>query len=73
MRICVFGAGSIGGNFATRLAAGNDVSVVARGRHLKAIRAPLAFARSAGIDTPTLDTIEPLCVSLAVSKGLYAL
>src|SRR5882757_9654036 len=40
MRICVFGAGSIGGNFATRLAAaGNDVSVVARGKHLEAIRA----------------------------------
>jgi 2-dehydropantoate 2-reductase len=37
------------------------------------IRAPLAFARSAGIDTPTLDTIESLCVSMAVSKGLYAL
>jgi 2-dehydropantoate 2-reductase len=40
MRICVFGAGSIGGNFATRLAsAGNEVSVVARGKHLEAIRA----------------------------------
>ena len=32
MRICVFGAGAIGGNFATRLAAaGNEVSIVARG------------------------------------------
>jgi 2-dehydropantoate 2-reductase len=40
MRICVFGAGAIGGNFATRLAAaGNDVSIVARGAHLEAIRA----------------------------------
>ncbi|MBS0517074.1 MAG: 2-dehydropantoate 2-reductase [Proteobacteria bacterium] len=37
------------------------------------VRAPLAFARSAGLDTPTLDAIESLCVSLAVSKGLYAL
>jgi 2-dehydropantoate 2-reductase len=37
------------------------------------IRAPLAFARSAGIDTPTLDAVESLCVSMAVSKGLYAL
>jgi 2-dehydropantoate 2-reductase len=37
------------------------------------VRAPLAFARSAGIDTPTLDTIESLCVSLAASKGLYTL
>ena len=40
MRICVFGAGAIGGNYATRLAdAGNEVSVVARGAHLEAIRA----------------------------------
>ena len=40
MRICVFGAGAIGGNYATRLAAaGNEVSVVARGPHLDAIRA----------------------------------
>ena len=35
------------------------------------VRAPLAFARSAGLDTPTLDAIEALCVSMAVSKGLY--
>jgi len=40
MRICVFGAGAIGGNFAARLAdAGNEVSVVARGPHLEAIKA----------------------------------
>jgi len=40
MRICVYGAGSIGGNFATRLAAAdNEVSVVVRGAHLEAIRA----------------------------------
>lgn len=36
------------------------------------VRAPLAFARSAGLATPTLDAIEALCVSLATSKGLYA-
>ncbi len=35
------------------------------------VRAPLAFARSAGVDTPTLDAIEALCVSRAESKGLY--
>jgi 2-dehydropantoate 2-reductase len=39
MRICVFGAGAVGGNFAARLAAsGHDVSIVARGPHLAAIR-----------------------------------
>lgn len=35
------------------------------------VRAPVAFARSAGVDTPTLDAIEAFSVSLAVAKGLY--
>lgn len=40
MRICVFGAGAVGGFLAARLAkAGHDIAVVARGRHLDAIRA----------------------------------
>ena len=40
MRICVFGAGAIGGHLATKLgASGHDVSVVCRGAHLAAIRA----------------------------------
>ncbi|GAB5376867.1 MAG: 2-dehydropantoate 2-reductase [Acuticoccus sp.] len=39
MKICVFGAGAIGGYLAVRLAnGGEDVSVVARGPHLAAIR-----------------------------------
>lgn len=39
MRICVYGAGAIGGWLAVRLAlAGHEVSVVARGGHLAAIR-----------------------------------
>jgi len=39
VRICVFGAGAIGGHLAARLAkAGAEVSVVARGAHLQAIR-----------------------------------
>ncbi len=39
MRICVFGAGAVGGHFAARLhAGGHDVSVVARGETLAAIR-----------------------------------
>ena len=38
MKICIFGAGAIGGYLAVELAlAGNDVSVVARGSHLRAI------------------------------------
>jgi 2-dehydropantoate 2-reductase len=39
-KICVFGAGAIGGQLAARLAKGGaEVSVVARGAHLEAIRA----------------------------------
>ena len=40
MRICVFGAGAVGGHLAARLsAAGCEVSAVVRGAHLDAIRA----------------------------------
>jgi 2-dehydropantoate 2-reductase len=39
VRICVFGAGAVGGHFAAQLAAsGHEVSVIARGPHLAAIR-----------------------------------
>ena len=39
MRICIFGAGAIGGLIGARLSAhGADVSLVARGAHLEAIR-----------------------------------
>jgi len=40
MRVCVYGAGAIGGHLAARLARGGaDVSVIARGPHLAAIQA----------------------------------
>ena len=39
MKICVYGAGAVGGLIAGRLArSGHEVSVVARGAHLEAIR-----------------------------------
>ena len=48
MRICIFGAGSVGGYLAGYLAQGGaDVSVVARGVHLAAIR-----ARGLTVETP---------------------
>ena len=40
MKVCVVGAGAIGGYMAVRIAAaGHEVSVVARGPHLAAIKA----------------------------------
>jgi 2-dehydropantoate 2-reductase len=39
MKLCVFGAGAVGGHIAAKLAAaGHEVSVVARGEHLEAMR-----------------------------------
>jgi len=39
MKICVFGAGAVGGHVAAKLAAGgHEVSVIARGAHLDAMR-----------------------------------
>ena len=39
MRICIFGAGAIGGYMGAKLAgAGAEVGLVARGPHLKAMR-----------------------------------
>src|ERR1051326_6388303 len=38
MKLCVFGAGAVGGHIAARLAAsGQEVSVLARGAHLEAM------------------------------------
>ena len=40
MRICIYGAGAVGANLAVRMhLAGHDVSIIARGEHLAAIRA----------------------------------
>jgi len=39
MKICIYGAGTVGGHFAVRLLrAGEDVSIIARGPHLEAVR-----------------------------------
>ena len=40
LRICIFGAGAVGGHLAARFAAaGHEVSVFARGAHLEAMNA----------------------------------
>lgn len=56
MRICVVGAGAVGGFLASLLArAGNDVSVIARGEHLAAIqRNGLTLTSTAGLDEFTV-------------------
>ena len=55
MKVCVFGAGAIGGYMAAKLGAAGqaDVSVVARGPHLAAIRAGGLTLRSEGQTTVT--------------------
>lgn len=49
MRLCIYGAGAVGGLLAVRLTqAGHDVSVIARGAHLDAIRRDGLVLVSAG-------------------------
>jgi len=53
MKLCVFGAGAVGGLIAGRLAqAGHDVAVVARGAHLAAIRERGLRLRDSSGETP---------------------
>jgi 2-dehydropantoate 2-reductase len=64
MKICVFGAGAIGGHVAARLvsASGADVSVIARGPTLAAIRSHGLILRSAGeeiVARPAVATDDP--------------
>ncbi len=55
MKVCVFGAGAIGGFMAARLAmhGAADVSVVARGPHLAAIQERGLVLREGGVETIT--------------------
>jgi 2-dehydropantoate 2-reductase len=83
VKICVFGAGAIGGNFAARLAdAGNDVSVVARGAHLEAIKAKgltliagdkKIVARVRASDRPADLGTQDILISTLKANGLPAL
>ncbi len=67
MRICVVGAGAIGGMMAARLsAAGCDVAVIARGEHLDAIRRD-------GLRLIEADGVETVATELAASDDFSAL
>lgn len=60
MRICVFGAGAIGGLLAARLAiAGEDVTVIGRGAHLGAIKAKgLTLHWQGRVETAQVKAVE---------------
>jgi 2-dehydropantoate 2-reductase len=56
MRVCVYGAGAIGGHLAIRLAKGGaEVSVIARGKHLAAIQAR-------GLEVHAVDGVHKIAV-----------
>ena len=64
MKVCIFGAGAVGGNIATRLVAANadEVSIVARGAQLQAIRTRGLTLRSGGAELrakPAVATDNP--------------
>lgn len=67
MKICIFGAGAIGGLMAARLAAQGDaeVTVVARGPHLAAMQANGILLRSEGGEVRA----HPRCVGTAEEAG----
>ena len=68
MRICVFGAGAIGGLMAARLAAKGaaEVTIVARGPHLAAMQANGLVLRSG----EEAITVRPRCVASAAEAGV---
>jgi 2-dehydropantoate 2-reductase len=67
MKICVFGAGAIGGLMAAKLAAKGDaeVTIIARGPHLAAMQQKGLVLRSEGAET----VVRPRCVASAEEAG----
>lgn len=67
MKICVFGAGAIGGLMAAKIAAVDaaDVTIIARGPHLAAMQAHGLRLISEGVET----VVHPRCVATAEEAG----
>ena len=66
MKICIFGAGAIGGYLGVQLAlSGAQVSLIARGRHLEAMRADGLRLRIAG----ETRTARPFCTDNPAEVG----
>ena len=64
MKVCIFGAGAVGGNLAVRLisAGADDISIIARGTQLQAIRSRGLTLRSGGKEItvkPEVATDDP--------------
>ena len=86
MKICIYGAGAIGGYLGVQLArAGADVSLVARGAMLQDLERgrpmeidPLVsvvqeMGRLTQIPTPALDAVLALVAQRAKIAGLYGI
>ena len=60
MRICIFGAGAIGGHLGVKLAlAGADVTLIARGKNLEVIQKDGLTL----VEGETRHTVHPRCVA----------
>lgn len=68
MRICIFGAGAIGGYLAAKLAAADaaEVAVVARGPHLAAMQARGLVLRAEGSEITTRPRVAASAAELGV-------
>jgi 2-dehydropantoate 2-reductase len=83
MRICIFGAGAVGGHFAVQLAlAGHEVSCVMRGRHLEAVKARGLALRVGDVeftaairasDDPAMLGPQDIVISTLKATGVGAL
>src|ERR1017187_17138 len=81
MKICVYGAGAIGGYLAVELAlSGQEVCVVARGGHLKAIQEhglklgihrPDKVARGAAPEDPSVFGVQDVVICALKAHQVY--